>query len=290
MRLRADAVVLVFDQRVLEILKGLLGIRRRAGQHEADGMKQPHVRVGEAMSGRKLQRFANIAQQHVGSLHLRQRLVERFGDGFLHQAFFQPNAQFAGDDLENVLGLKRGRALQQRLQHAGLCRRSAGCGDLVEGVTDVLQGDRRGLWRFRQQHIVSCGSQIAALAVCRCHGGFARPGDLRHQLPQCRSADLQGALVEGRERPPRQKHRRDRCVSQLLRAEVFRQHRHLLAFLGGGGKALAEFSQLLHGRNVWMRKPGAMRDGHHLCHPSAREGRDCRPPPDVSCFALPLWG
>ncbi len=69
MRLRANAVVLVFDLSVLEILKRFLGVGRRTGQHEPDGMKQPHVRFVEAVLGGKSQRRSDVAEQHVGALH-----------------------------------------------------------------------------------------------------------------------------------------------------------------------------------------------------------------------------
>ena len=113
-RLRADAVVLVFDQRVLKVFESFGGIGRRAGQHESDGMKQPHVRRVEPMLGRELQGFADIAQQHVRALHLCQRFVVGFGDRLLDQALLQPDAQLAGDDLQDVLGFEGRRALKQR--------------------------------------------------------------------------------------------------------------------------------------------------------------------------------
>ena len=112
MRLGANAVVLVLDQGVLEILECLVGVGRRAGQHEADGMKQPHARFVEAMVSRQLQRAADVAQQHVGALHLRERLVIGLGDRFLDQALFQANAQLASDDLEDVLGFERSGELE----------------------------------------------------------------------------------------------------------------------------------------------------------------------------------
>ena len=92
MRLRADAVVLVFHQRVLKVLERLLGICGRAGQHEPDGMKQPHVRLVETMLCCQLQRAADIAQQHVGALHPIERLIVSLRDRFLHQALFEPDA------------------------------------------------------------------------------------------------------------------------------------------------------------------------------------------------------
>ncbi len=71
MRLRANAVVLVLHQGILEILEGFFGVGCRAGQHEADGMKQPHARFVQTMLGGELQRSANVAQQHIGALHPR---------------------------------------------------------------------------------------------------------------------------------------------------------------------------------------------------------------------------
>ncbi len=92
MRLRANAVILVFHQRMLEVLEGFLGVRGWAGKHEPNGMKQPHARLVETVLGRQLQRAADIAQQHVGALHPVKRLVVGLRDRLLHQALFEPDA------------------------------------------------------------------------------------------------------------------------------------------------------------------------------------------------------
>ena len=91
------------------------------------------------MLGRELQRPADIAQQHVGALHLRQRLVVGFGDRLLHQALLQPDAQLAGNDLQDVLGFERRGALQQRFSRSPFGSGGAGLGDLIEGGANVLQ-------------------------------------------------------------------------------------------------------------------------------------------------------
>ncbi len=111
-RLRADAVVFVLDRGVVEIGERFLGILHRAGQHEADRMEQPQARFAETPAGGQAQGLADVAQQHVRALHLGRRGAVGLGDGFLHQAFLQPDAQLAGDDLDDVLGFERRRLLE----------------------------------------------------------------------------------------------------------------------------------------------------------------------------------
>jgi hypothetical protein len=169
MCLRPDAVVLVLDLDLgmFEVAERLRRIGRRARQHKSNGMEQPHASLGEAVLRGQPQRPTDVAQQHIGALHRRGRFVVRFRKRLFDQALFQPNAQLAGDDLQDVLRFQRRRALQQRLQDGGLRCRGTGGGNLVEDVADLVQRDGRSRRRVRQQHIVSRRAQVAALAVGR---------------------------------------------------------------------------------------------------------------------------
>ena len=64
---------------------------------------------------------------------LRKRLVVRLGNRLFHQAFFQPDTQFAGDDLQDVLGLQRQSiAPAMRFGECFFGGRTAAGGNLVE--------------------------------------------------------------------------------------------------------------------------------------------------------------
>ena len=234
MCLGADAVVLVFYQRVLEILESLGSIGRGAGQHEADGMKQPHARVVQPVFGGELQGFADVAQQHVRALHLRQRLVVGFGDRLLDQALLQPDSQVAGDDLQDVLGFERSGALEAlaavRLWHWPFGLRQS------DRRSERISGERQrrssracapaspccwaNLGSTIDHHAVNRCAQIARLAIPRAEFVVRSAGDFLHYLPQQRAADLQRAFFECRKSPARQEHRRDRRVFQIARTEI----------------------------------------------------------------------
>ena len=110
-RLGADAIVLIFNRRILKIAQRLFGRFDRARQHEVDGMEKPEPCFGQLSCGRQAQSFADIAEQHVGALDLIERRFESPGDGFLDETFFQTDAQVSADDLHNVLGFERSRSL-----------------------------------------------------------------------------------------------------------------------------------------------------------------------------------
>ena len=50
-RLRADAIILVFDEAFCKIAERLFGRFSRAGQHESQGMEQPHLRLAQLARG-----------------------------------------------------------------------------------------------------------------------------------------------------------------------------------------------------------------------------------------------
>ena len=116
MSLGADAIVLVFHERILKITESFLCGLRRAGQHEPQRMEQPHLRVAQLACDGQLKGLAYVAQQHIRSLHLDQSSAIGLRDRLLHQAFFKPNPQIAGHDFQNVLGFQR-RGLGEKLPH-----------------------------------------------------------------------------------------------------------------------------------------------------------------------------
>ena len=113
MCLSADAVVLVFDQCVLEIAECFFRRLRGAGQHEPQGMEQPHPGLVEFAFCCKAERLSDVPKQHVGPLRVFYRGPESFGDSFFDQTFLQADTQIAGDDLNDVLGFERGHLGEQ---------------------------------------------------------------------------------------------------------------------------------------------------------------------------------
>ena len=116
--LRANAVVLILHRRVAEITNRLFRGFHRACQHEIDRVKKSQPCIGQLSRGGQPQRFANVAEQHVGTLHQIDRRVESLRDGLFHQTFLQTDAQVSADDFHDVLGFERHRALEQLPQQS----------------------------------------------------------------------------------------------------------------------------------------------------------------------------
>ena len=113
MRLSAYAVVLVLHPGVLEETERMFGGLGWTCKHEADGMEQAHFCIGQLAFGGEPESFADISKEHVGTLNFRQFCAERLGDCFFDQAFFQPDSEIAGHDLDDVLGFERRDFAQQ---------------------------------------------------------------------------------------------------------------------------------------------------------------------------------
>ncbi len=77
-------------------------------------------------------------------------------------------------------------------------------------------------------------AQVSSLTIGCSQRCIARPGNLADQLPQQRSANLQGALIEGRKRPPGEKDCRKRGVFGFARMKVLGNHCDLLGLLSSG--------------------------------------------------------
>src|ERR1700745_1668089 len=132
MRLRSYPVILVLDGGTREIAECFLCRGRRTCQHEANRMEQPHLRFSELPRGCEPQSLADVTQQHVGPLYLRQCPAEGFGDGLFDQALLQSDPQIASYDLDEVLGFPWRSHSEQVAQQGRLCRWPTRLGDLAK--------------------------------------------------------------------------------------------------------------------------------------------------------------
>ncbi len=106
--LAANAVVLIFDEeRAVDRAADLLGRLDRRGQHKLERVEQPHPRRAEPAMARQQRRLADVAQQHIGPLHLPNRDAGVARQGIFELALLQADPQVAAHDLDDVLGLER---------------------------------------------------------------------------------------------------------------------------------------------------------------------------------------
>src|SRR5439155_19591126 len=103
---------------------------------KSDWMEQAHLRGGQPLFCRELERLAYVAQQHVRALDVFDRYAERLRNCFFDQAFFQSDPQIAGHDLDDVLGFERRDAAQELTHKSTLGCGSARGGDTAECLLD----------------------------------------------------------------------------------------------------------------------------------------------------------
>jgi len=119
MELRADAVVFVFDLDGSGRFRGLPRIRlgRKArhglfhaghgtGEHEAERMKEAHLRLRERMRGCHGDHLGQAAVQHEGAAQRGQFHLMELGDGLLDKSLLHAGAQVAEHELDEVFDLK----------------------------------------------------------------------------------------------------------------------------------------------------------------------------------------
>ncbi len=163
--LRTDAVVLVLDLRVIEVSEGFFGGFGGTGEHEADGMKEPHASVAEISSRGAAKGFADVAEQHVGALHLGNRIAERLGDSFFDKGFAQADAKVAAHDLDDVLGLERREFVHQQPNETCFSRGAAAVGNASEFAGDVNDIDGAVPGSDVEKKVGGGGAEIAILAI-----------------------------------------------------------------------------------------------------------------------------
>src|SRR5690242_3903364 len=112
----------------------------RGSQHELDGAKRHQSGLSQAVFRGQSGRLADIAQQQVGLADLLGWTRKGRRNGFFDQAFLEPDAQVAGNDFDQVFGFQRGAARKRSLEHWGFGQRSARSLELLEKLTDLLEG------------------------------------------------------------------------------------------------------------------------------------------------------
>src|SRR3954452_4107878 len=137
MRLRADAVVLILHLRVLEVRERFFRGLRRAGEHESNWMKKSHTSVAKPVCGGEPESFADVSEQHVGTLHVGNRIAVSFGDSFFHERLAQTNAQISTHDLDDVLGFERRELAHQQSNATGFRSGPTAFGDAPELSRDI---------------------------------------------------------------------------------------------------------------------------------------------------------
>src|SRR6202035_2619969 len=109
----------------------------------------------------------DIAEKHVGPLDRGKSLVESFRDGFFHEALFQTDTKLARGNLNEVLGLHGGKALECVCEESLLCGSAALLGKRGIDFGDLREAKRRPHGMIAQDFF-SAGSQITVMAK---HGG-----------------------------------------------------------------------------------------------------------------------
>ena len=125
-------------------------------------------------------------------------MVKGFGDGFFDEAFFQADAQFAGGDLDEVLGFEGGEALECVLEESLFGGRSALLSERGVDFGDLLKAKRRPHGMVAQDFFGAC-AEIAMAAEDRSDLGgifFCKVGD---RAKENREADREYALLAARE-------------------------------------------------------------------------------------------
>ena len=91
--LGADAIELVFDEDAVgERGDEICGSFPGGGEHDGDGTEKLERDGGEFVGHGEAEDVGDIAEEHIGALDGGERLIEGFGDGFFHEAFFQADA------------------------------------------------------------------------------------------------------------------------------------------------------------------------------------------------------
>jgi hypothetical protein len=205
-RLRADPVVLVFDERALgKRFDDFLRCASSDGQHEAHGLEQTQVRLSQVPRCHQAQRLADVAGQHVGALDRFEWLVERPGNHLFDQALFQANPQVVGDNLDDVFHFQRARAAKKLFERSELRRRAASLGQIGERLRKLAR--RKPSGRPADQQLSRHSSQVAVLAIDLLHRFCVRTRQPADGLPEDRASNRENSLLAPRESAAREEKR-----------------------------------------------------------------------------------
>src|SRR5580692_11841342 len=163
MHLGADAIVLILNRRILKITQRLFRRLNRTRQHEIDGMKHPQLRFCQLSLGGKPQSLSQIAEQHVGALHLIKRSFERARNRFFDQTFFEADAKVSANNLHDVFCFERRDSPKKFAQKRSLRSRSACNGDCGKYLLQF--GEQQTRFWLRRQRLAGDRSGVAKLSV-----------------------------------------------------------------------------------------------------------------------------
>ena len=145
-------------------------------------------------------RFADVAGQHVRPLDLADRGARQPCDGVFDRAFFQPDAEVARQQFDDVFGLQGRRASEQIRDEFHFALRAGRAGQRFQERRHLRQrqdGSESGLRRGRkgfQSHVACVPQSDQALS----HVRLVRACDAQDGGEQGRATDIRGALVAQR--------------------------------------------------------------------------------------------
>ena len=251
--LSPDAVVLVLDPyhgaQAGEDVGGIFGRRR---EHELDRMEQPQMGLGQAILFGEDRGFARVPGQHQGHPDGRLWPPERVGDGRLQQPFSQPDAHFAGENFDHVLGGQRIAASQQRRKRGPLGRRSGDRTDGGVGLGNLDQARRQARVGRVGPEVQNGGhghAQVRGLVVCGAEGAGGGAGKPRDDGRDGRPAQPNRPLIGLRKRPPGQKCCGGTQLPGRKCCQVASEQRGLLGRASGPRDTFGQLAPATHGRD-----------------------------------------
>src|SRR5579862_4874588 len=236
MQLRADAVVLVLHpdrlRRVFfQPLPYRLRARFRAGEHALDRREEPKGRRAKRVLRGERRRFADVAQHHVGLLHLLQVPPEGRRYPFFHEPFLQADAEVAREYFHQMPAFRRREPPEGFREEIGLCQRPPALPQRREELPGRQERKFAGL-RLSPQNFERRLSGVAMAVGDRAKLLLADSAHGEKRALHDRPAGLQRFAVRLGESPSRQVNRGDGQVFPRERPEVIAKEFGLLQLAG----------------------------------------------------------
>jgi len=166
-------------------------------------------------------RLADVAGDQVHPLDLRDRHLERLGDGRLDQSLAEADAHLAGDHLDHEPRRPGVEPSEQSLQRSRLGR-ALRAADRLQGCCDLREGTV--LARGAALERVSCPvAQVRVLAKELIELPGAQAGDARDRLAQSAPAQPERAALRRSKGPAGHEDRGAPQVIVIEQAEIVRQ-------------------------------------------------------------------
>ena len=249
--LGSHTVVLVLDPdggpEPRQYVGGILGGR---GQHELDRMEQPEPGLVQATLFGEDGRLARVAGQHQRHAHGRLGPLEGLRDGSLQQPLAQPDAEFASQDLDDVLGGQGITAIEQTREQRALLGRGSRALDRAEGIRDLAEA--RGETRVRShgpknKDIGHGLSEIGGSIVGLAEGSRGHPRQAADDRGDRRPAQSDCPLIRFREGPAGQERGGHAKLRGRQGRQVSSEQRGLLRGSSGPADAFGQLAPATHG-------------------------------------------